>query len=248
MAGTLPRRSARAVALLAALALAAAACSSGDAVRPSAGEDLPKDAHDREIVESGLLRITDFAAGWSTDLRNDDDGGGVNPTDSIPECAGLQQINDAGSLGKADSPDFTTPQDKQASNNVEIYVDTAKVDEIQALVESPDAVACFQKGLTATLEKELAKDDETAAVVRGVTVNGGPIDAGSFGDATDALGYHAAVDLGVMVLNFYFDVVVVKVGRTQASFMFMDDLPNPVADERDPLIQASVDRLRAAGA
>jgi hypothetical protein len=30
--------------------------------------------------------------------------------------------------------------------------------------------------------------------------------------------------------------------------MFMDDLPNPVADERDPLIQASVDRLRAAGA
>jgi hypothetical protein len=245
-AGT--RRSARALALVAVLALGAGACSRGDAIRPSAGEDLPENAQDREIVESGLLRITDFPAGWSTDLKEDDTNGADDPTSSIPECMRLEQVNDAASLGKADSPDFTTPQDKQASNNVEVYPDAAKAGEIQSLVLSPDSTACLQKGLSATLQQQLAGDPEAAAVVRGVTVEGGPIDAGAFGDATAALGYRAAVDVGTMSLNFYFDVIVVQVGRAQASYMFMDDIPNPVADERDPLIEASVARLRASGA
>jgi hypothetical protein len=233
--------------LLVTLALGAAACSSGEAIRGSDVADLPKDGRDREIVESGLFRITDFLAGWSTDLK-EDDVAGADAMQSIPECARLQEINDAVSLGKADSPDFTTPQDKQASNNVEIYPDAARAAEIQALVLGADSNACFRQGLAATLERELAADPETAAVARGVTVDGGPIDAGSFGDATAALGYRAVVDLGAVQLPFYLDVIVVQVGRTQASYLFMDDLPNPVADERDPLIQASVDRLRAAGA
>ena len=37
--------------------------------------------------------------------------------------------------------------DAQASNNVEIYADAAKVDELQALAVSPDAMACLQQGL-----------------------------------------------------------------------------------------------------
>jgi hypothetical protein len=245
-----PRLRTRLAALVAGLAVAGAACSSGEAVRPSSGaEDLPKDATDRAIVESGVLRITDFPAGWSTDLKSAAPGSDEDEsTEDIPECARLEERNDALTLGKADSPSFVTLTGARVRNNVEIYPDAGAAGAMQALVSGSDSIGCLRQGLTDMLSEELRSDPEIAPLLGDVTVDGGPTETGDYGDATDALGFEAAADVGGQELHLFFRVVVVRVGRAQASYVFMDDVPDPWSDVQPQVIDASVGRLRAAGA
>ena len=238
------------VVLVAALAILLAACSSGGGIQSSSdATDLPKDEKDRVIVEEGKLRLMDFPAGWAIDTKEDEPNAELGKVeDAIPECARVNEINKAASLGKAESPDFVSTIEAQASNNVEIYVDPVKVDEMQALAVSPDSISCLQQGLRTVLNLELANDPKTAPYVKSVEVNGGAVPVPAFGDGGVGANFQATVDLGVTQVNLYIEFVAVKVGRTQASYMFMDDLVDPAGDVQARVIESTVGRLRAAGA
>jgi hypothetical protein len=237
-------------ALVATMAAALAACSSGGGIASSdRASELPKDEKDRQIVQAGLLKLIDFPAGWAIDTDAEQPDPELDRIEEqIPECQRVTGINESVTLGKAESSDFVNTTDAQASNDVELYADAAKVDEMQALQVSPDALSCLQQGLRTALNFELAKDADAAAVVRDVSVTGGQTPVPQYGDGAVGVSFVATVDAGAAGLNFYFEGVSVKVGRAQASFLFMDDLLDPAADIQSRVIEASVNRLRAAGA
>ncbi len=246
--------------LVATLAVALVACgssgtksssgsSSGGSSTTSTTEGLPKDAGEKAIVQSGTLKLSDLPAGWNMKPKDTSSNSSLDAKlEKIPECAQVKRLTEGKANGKASSPDFKAGSDAETSNEVEIYKNGAAVDAVMAVIPAAGTVTCFRKALQAGIDEGLKKDPQTAAAVKNVTVTGGPITAGTYGDKTVGIGYQVMIDVGTQTVGLYFDLVAVKLGPTLTTYQFQDSQPSPLGALRPQIIQATLARLRAAGA
>jgi hypothetical protein len=236
------------------LAVALAACGSGgEAVKTAGGGStttstvgLPKDPNEKALLESATLKLSDLPAGFVAKSRRDTANGSLEATlEKIPECAQLKELAEGKGTGEARSPHFEYGKDVDVSNDVEIFRTTAERDAVMAVITAPGTVTCLQKTLEMGANKGLSKNPDSTVQVNGVSVKGGPIQVGSFGEGSVGIGFVVAIDIGRTV-NLYFDLVGVKVGRTLTTYMFQDSDAHALGSLKARIIQTTVNRMIGA--
>jgi len=219
-------RSVAVLVVVAACLLGAAAAASGAPLSPD----------NQAILAAGLLRRSDFPAGWATGPS----GGQVNFARLGPTCRPLavalsRRIGRQQSLGFEDRA-----TGDRADDTVVLYETPAGTTALFDTVAAPSTLACYQRSARLALAKQGGK-----GTLRLTVESVAPASVAPAGD--QSLSYEATVHATAsgQTATVYEQAVFVRVGRAAVSFTFVTDQPSAAAGFT-PQIDAVVARLQAA--
>jgi hypothetical protein len=188
-------------------------------------------ASDAAIAKQGLLRLSDFPAGW-TQRRHKDS----KPT-GIASCKATEQVVAKNKKYKASSPDFAQGELTLAQNTVLVFPKPAQATAYLAPYQSDSAAKCLQQ----STEKAFRKVKGTTVDVQQLDLSSA-IQAGS-GTIDDAVGYELRVTAPQPSGNIqlFLVAVAIRTGRAVAGYT-TESQDTPLADT-DSLINSSLTRL-----
>jgi hypothetical protein len=225
----MPRRLALvACALVAALVTALAVAPAAGAAGPIA-----KKPSDAQIAKQGVLRLSDFPAGWKQSKHQQS-----KPT-GIAACKPTELVEARNKQYRAQSPDFAQGDLTTAENSVYVFPKPARAIAYLKPFQAAAAGACLQQGTEKAVKK-----------VSGATVQVQPLDLSSAlqgGTIDDAVGYEILATLpqsGAAPVQLVLVAVAVRLGRAVVGYTF-EEQGQPLS-EIDTLINASLTRLQTA--
>jgi len=187
------------------------------------------------IVISGLLRRTDFPAGWQTTSRASSPDFAKLGVACRPLVAALNQRVD-----RATSNGFIQDGAQRADNTVVLFPTPTDAEALFAALQRPVTLACYRRAAQVSVAQSSAKSTVRFRVVSIAPISVAPAGAESLGlEATVR-----ATKAGQSQL-LYEDAVFVRVGRAATSFDFVDTAASPNGSFT-PQIQAVVGRIQAA--
>lgn len=204
--------------------LAIVACAGGSSGGSASALAVKQNPADQHLATSALLTVADFPSGWST--SKDDNSGDSEKLDAaVAKCAGIPQgllgSPDA-TGGDADSPDFNSPDDTDASVSETVIIDqSSKIDQGFAALRSPKLPGCFDKLLGPYLEVEIAKDPSEKGLKVG-DVTAGDLSFPAIGQDTIAKSYTVAVTADGDSATAYLSEVYVRHDNAVAELSFQD--------------------------
>jgi hypothetical protein len=187
---------------------------------------------DAAAAKQGVLRISDFPAGWSQSRHQESKSSGV------ASCRATDRMIARSKKYRAQSPDFSQGDTSRVENTVYVFPKPAKATAYLRPFQAAAAQRCIQQGT----EKALRK-------FPGTTVQVGKLDLTSAlasGQVDDAVGYEglATVPQQGGAVKLYVLAVAVRMGRAVVGFTIQSQ--DQVLPETDTLIDASLSRLQAA--
>lgn len=226
-------------AMLALSALLLSACGGGgsNATHPSlatarnspgpssSGSPFPKTAA-LHAARSALLAVSDLPAGWSTSAAshsNDETAFDARLASCLHVSPTL--VGSAGADGAhADSPDFNSPDDTNATVSETVSIDTApRVNSGFAVLRSPRLPGCFDSLVGPYLKQELAKDPSTASASLG-QVSTGQLSFPQLGE--DSVAFRSTIPFSIQgqTASVYIDVVFARSRNAVMQLSFEDVL------------------------
>jgi hypothetical protein len=196
------------------------------------------ESDDQAIAEEAVLRLSDFEPGWRADEPepDDDDAG-------ITECEGFESFDD--DAPSADSKTFVRDQ-TEIESSVAVLTTEQESESFMRLLSEESTVECLRQAMQDAVDEGFQDDADLQEQFDSVSTTVGPVSVGEYGD--DAAGYQieATLEGEELTLDLYVDLLVVRQGRALALYSFVDVF-TPFSGDRDPLVEAVVDRLAAAG-
>jgi len=191
-------------------------------------------ASDASIARQGLLRLSDFPAGWTQHKHKDS-----KPT-GIAACKATEQVVAKNKKYRSSSPDFAQGELTLAQNTVLVFPKPAQATAYLAPYQADSAGKCLQQGT----EKAFRKIKGTTVDVQQLDLSSA-IQAGG-GTVDDAVGYELRVTAPQPSGNIelFFFAIAIRTGRAVAGYT-TENQDQPLADT-DSLIDASLTRLVTA--
>ena len=198
-------------------------------VAPASAAPSAKKPSDAAIAKQGVLRLSDFPAGWQQKKHKDSKPSG------IAACKGTEAVVARNKRYRAQSPDFSQGDLASAENSVYVFPREAQAIAFLKPYQAAVAATCLQKGT----EKALKKASPTVQVV--------PLDVRSaIPGADDGVGYLVKVTVPgqTQPTQLFLAAVAVRIGRSVTGFTTADQ--GQPLNETDSLISASLNRLGEA--
>jgi hypothetical protein len=195
---------------------ASAQTSSGSPSPSSTGSSnsvppFPKAAA-QQAAASALLTVSDFPAGWSTSPSSNS-AGSAKYDQQFAAClhAPVSVFQKSGpDTAEADSPDFNSPEDTNASASETISIETtASIDEGFRVLKSPNLPGCATTALTAYFKVSLAKQAATEHATIGQATTG-QLSFPSIGEDTVAISVTVPVTVKGFTITEYVDLIYVR--------------------------------------
>jgi hypothetical protein len=188
-------------------------------------------ASDAAIARQGLLRLSDFPAGWTQHKHKESKPSG------IPACKPTEQVVAKSKKYRSSSPDFAQGELTLAQNTVLVFPKPAQATAYLAPYQLDSAGKCLQQGT----EKAFRKVKGTTVDVQQLDLSSA-IQAGG-GTIDDAVGYELRVTAPQPSGNIelFLVAVAIRTGRAVAGYT-TENQNQPLADT-DSLINASLTRL-----
>lgn len=230
-----------------AAAVSSSTTAGEDRTDPTASTSSPPDdagpadadeSDDQAIAEEAVLQLSDFEPGWRADEPepDEDDSG-------ITECEGFESFDD--DAPSADSKTFVR-EETEIEGSVAVLATEEESESFMRLFVEESTVECIREGVQEAFQEGFEDDADLQEQFDSVSTTVGPVSVGEYGD--DAAGYQieATLEGEELTVDFYLDLLVVREGRALALYTFVDVF-TPFSGDRDPLVEAVVDRLAAAG-
>jgi hypothetical protein len=191
-------------------------------------------ASDKAIARQGLLRLSDFPAGWTQHKHKES-----KPT-GIAACKATEQVVAKYKKYRTSSPDFAQGELTLAQNTVLVFPKPAQATAYLAPYQADSAGKCLQQGT----EKAFRKIKGTTVDVEQLDLSSA-IQAGG-GTVDDAVGYELRVTAPQPSGNIelFLVAIAIRTGRAVAGYT-TENQDQPLADT-DSLIDASLTRLVTA--
>lgn len=196
------------------------------------------------LIEAGILRPQDFPEGWRQTPAGEDDDTAGTEFDRVPGCEGIDAELREGEVRDEDSDDFAM-DDAEASNSVTVYEDEATAAASLALARTERFVDCVRRLGPLSLQAAAEEDPEFAAAARDARVEFTTVPVEGTGD--EALGFQGTITfaMGGVELQFFMDLVVVRVGRAVLGFEFSRPLAPFDTALRAQIMGPPVERVAA---
>lgn len=204
-------------------------------------------AADRAAAQAALLTLSDFPAGWSEVPDDEEDVEGADR--EVAACVGQtgDSIIDTGEA-EASTGDFTDPEGNVTiSETVGLAVSEDDATSQLAALEEPGVTGCIQSAFRDFIADEIDNPPTPAeSLPEGASVGDvtfGRLNVMPVGDQTVA--YRATIPISVegFTIDFYIDVVLVRVGRSLAALSIGSVLSPYPTDQLDGLLATAVERL-----
>lgn len=226
--------------VLAACALALAACGGGDddpetitvttpAEAPSDDASKPTEAADKRRAEDALLVLNDFPSGWTATEDDDED-------DEESACDEIREAREAVNA-RASSPTFGEDEDTFVEQAVYVYATEGEARAHFSEMTSDAARDCFG----ADVADQVGENIEGKAEVRDPTTSElrvVPVGSETAG-ARVTIPYESQFSDGELVL----DAVFARVGRGLSLFVIYGGFGSPDDEQRDLLVGTAARRL-----
>jgi hypothetical protein len=203
----------------------------GTAIAAAPAAPAASQPSDAQIAKAGLLRLSDFPAGWKQSAHKDS-----KPT-GIASCKPTEAATKRNKKYGAQAPDFSDSGTSFAHNTVYVFPKPAQAQGYLKAYQADSAPICLQK----SVEKAFAKEKGTEVQVQ-------PLDLSSqlqAGTVDDAVGYELLARVpqsGANPVDVYLVAVAVRTGRGVAGYTFQAQGQPPT--EIDSVIDASLTRLQ----
>jgi hypothetical protein len=197
---------------------------------------------DLAAAEAALLALSDFPAGWSETPYTDESDEELSRRQV--ECLGGEGDTLFDNEAKARTGDFANPDDDQEINEtVSVGASEAEAVAILAGFEDDSAITCltevYNDRFRELLEDELDDDGEVGEISV-ARLNVTPV-----GDELHALRIQVPVETELITVDFSFDIVGVRVGRSLAGLFFASQFgPTPI-EQIDKYTALAASRLPA---
>jgi hypothetical protein len=200
-----------------------------------------------EAALAALLILEDLPAGWTAGPASpDDDNGeeaGEQNLDLPPECEAFEaEVDEPGSVAKADSDEFTSPDEDTVQSDVTVYANAGlaseAIDQVRQLVEQ-----CGEP-LHAAFESLFGEQfaEDSAEIPFEIELSDFSFDTFDFaelGDETLAVritfGVKAA---GLLDLQFALDLIGIRSGRVIGGLIYQS-----LSGETDPDLEDQLSRV-----
>lgn len=191
-------------------------------------------ASDKAIARQGLLRLSDFPAGWTQHKHKES-----KPT-GIAACKATEQVVAKYKKYRTSSPDFAQGELTLAQNTVLVFPKPAQATAYLAPYQADSAGKCLQQGT----EKAFRKIKGTTVDVEQLDLSSA-IQAGG-GTVDDAVGYelHVTAPQPSGNIELFLVAIAIRTGHAVAGYT-TENQDQPLADT-DSLIDASLTRLVTA--
>ncbi len=201
---------------------------------------------EQQIAKAGVLRLTDFPAGWKQSARKPSSDAEVNAAAAkISSCKAFASFTKANQQNpRAKSPDFDLGH-ADVTNTVSVFPSEAKAVAAMKTFASSGLPTCLDKLFSAVFKAQLAKDPSVAKQLASVKVDIAPLDGVDIGD--EALAYSGPVVVTLKdgtVQTVGLGIVTVRVGDAVSGFAYSSDVD--VSAALQPAIVTSVKRLQDA--
>lgn len=227
-------------------------CASGDDEAASSPATTTPDTRpelgaDQAAAQAALLTLSDFPAGWS-EVPADDEGDD-DADREVAACVGQtgDSIIDTGEA-EASTGDFTDPEGNVTiSETVGLAVSADDATSQLAALDEPGVTGCIQSAFRDFIADQIDNPPTPAdSLPEGASVGDvtfGRLNVTSVGDQTVA--YRATIPISVEGFNvdFYIDVVLVRVGRSIAALNVASVLSPYPTEQLDALLATAVQRL-----
>lgn len=243
-------RRARTAYISAALIVAACSCGSDSdqAADESTTTEQPADPADLAIAESALLTLSDFPSGWS-EVPSVDEEFSDEMNDARLEfagCFGSESFSVLDfSTAKAETGDFTSPDENTISNTVAIG-DQAAAEAFMDRYGGDGVSACLTDAAAKIIEVGFSEADDAPDDAAIGTVTVGRLNLTPVGDELVAYRVTVPISVSGFEVEFYIDQIGVRVGRgitgvnVESSVFPMD------ASDIDGYVATAAERLAAA--
>jgi hypothetical protein len=213
-------------------------------VATAAGAAGASTASDQELARAGVLRLSDFPAGWKQSSRGSTDDATIDAQAAkISSCKPFAAFSKTNKRNpRAKSPNFDESQ-SNVTNTVSVYPSTAKAVAAMATLADTRLPTCFEQLFTAVFKAQLAKT--IPKQLKSVKTDIRLVDGVSIGD--QAIAYEGAVDVGLKdgtTETIGLGLVSVRLGSTLAGYSYTSDVD--ISAALQPAIVASLTRLQGA--
>jgi len=228
-------RRAGAVVAVALLALAAGAASAAAST-----------TSDQELARAGVLRLSDFPAGWKESRRGSTDDAAIDAQAAkIPSCRRFAAFIKANRQNpRATSPSFDHAN-SNVTNAVSVFPSTEKAIATMATFGDARVPKCFEQLFTAVFRAQLTKTKSLAKQLVSVKTHIGLLHGVHIGD--QAIVYQGAVNVALKdgtTQTVGLGVISVRVAATLAGYSYTSDVD--ISTALQPAIVASVARVQNA--
>jgi len=237
----------RLVGIIAITAMLGGACGSDGSGSGSSNTQHPTttitnpavNAADQALAQQLVLSLSDFPPGWTSaphsESKND------KAQKQLNACLHVPGTNLISRAVNAHSPDFTSPDQAEVQNTVNVAPSATKVSSALDVLASAAAPSCLSEYFNTALNSPGSPKDTKFGTA---TVN--PLPSEPLGDRTVAL--RAAIPLSSKGTNVtvYADFFVVQKGRVAVVLIGLDE-PNPFPTETaTQLIQKVLGKIPAS--
>jgi hypothetical protein len=203
-------------------------------------------ASDQELARAGVLRLSDFPAGWKESRRGSTDDAAIDA-----QAAKISSCQRFAAFIKANkqNPRATSLSFDQANSNVtnavSVFPSTEKAHAAMATFADARVPKCFEQLFTAVFRAQLTKTKSLAKQLASVKTHIGLLNGVHIGD--QAIVYQGAVNVALKdgtTQTVGLGVISVRVGATLAGYSYTSDVD--VSTALQPAIVASVVRVQNA--
>jgi len=202
---------------------------------------------DQRAANAGLLRLSDFPAGWTASPNTSNDNGSTRKAlTRVASCKPFVPLLGTAKAGsRANGKSTFGLNGLSMSNSIVVYPTLASANRTFTASESAAFRTCteqlLQRGLTQQLRQAGQASEVPSFAVTVQLLNPGV----SVGDAQSAVGATVTLPTRGATTSLYIEDIFVRTGRAIDSFAYEDDR-DPITDTAPSAITASVTRLEAA--
>ena len=203
---------------------------------------------DKQLARAGVLVQSDFPSGWEASARAKTSDAALDAAAAkVVSCKPFLAFSKANRRNpRAKSPNFEQGQ-SNVTNSVSVYGSTAKAESAMATFADSRMPDCLQKLFNAEYEKQLERDEKTAAQVTSVNTAIAAVPDVRIGD--QAVAYQGTVDIGLKdgtTETIGLGFAASRVDKAVSGYSWTSD--TDISATLQPAIVASVTRLQDAQA
>jgi hypothetical protein len=201
---------------------------------------------DKQLARAGVLVQSDFPSGWTASPRAKTSDAALDAAAAkVVSCKPFLAFSKANRRNpRARSQNFEQGQ-SNVTNSVSVYGSTARAEAAMATFADSRMPDCLQKLFNAEYEKQLERDEKTAAQVTSVTTEIAAVPDVRIGD--QAVAYQGTVDIGLKggtTETIGLGFATSRVGKAVSGYSWTSD--TDISATLQPAIVSSVTRLQDA--
>jgi hypothetical protein len=199
---------------------------------PASAAPAARKRSDTAIAEQGVLRLSDFPAGWQQSRHKDSRPSG------IAACKATEGANAKAKRYRAQSPDFSKGDTTVAGNTVYVFPKVAQATAYLKPYQAAAAQACLRQAGQKALKKSAGATVQVQALDLSSAIQGSAFD--------DAVGYVVLLTIPGQpdATKLFVVPIAIRIGRSVT--MFTTENAGEPLPETDSLLTASLTRLARA--